>query len=87
MNAPTEVCSRARGMMVLAEGTPSPSEYRPAFACSVLLYPPPHRPSLRRLSLTGALRAYQVPLVSPKREGSRFPPVMLGVPVTGHLTP
>jgi len=47
MKDQTEVCPLARGVMFLAEGNPYPNHYRSAFACSVLLYPQHHRPSLR----------------------------------------
>ena len=39
MKDQTEVCPLSRGVMFLAEGNPYPGDYRPAFACSVLLLP------------------------------------------------
>jgi hypothetical protein len=87
MKDQTEVCPLARGVMFLQEGNPYPNDYGSAFASSVLLYPQHYQSSLRSAFPTGALRAYQVPLVSPNREGSLYSPVMLGVHVTEHLTP
>src|SRR5229473_6958088 len=47
MKDQTEVCPLARGVMFLCEGNPSPSDYRSAFASSVLLYPQRYRRPLR----------------------------------------
>src|SRR5262245_7244328 len=41
---------------------PCPARYRPAFACSLLLYPQPRRLVLRPPYPWGGLRAYHVPL-------------------------
>jgi hypothetical protein len=41
----------------------------------------------RTHSRAGALRAYQVPLASPKGDGAPLPPVWLTAQVTGHITP
>jgi len=47
MKDQTGVCPLARGVMFLCEGNPYPSDYRSAFASSVLLYPQPYRRALR----------------------------------------
>jgi hypothetical protein len=43
----TEVCPLSRGVIFLQEGNPYSVDYRPTFACSVLLYPQPYRRPLR----------------------------------------
>jgi hypothetical protein len=50
----TEVCPLARVVMFLIEGNPYPNDYRSAFACSVLLYPQYHQPSLRAVFPNGS---------------------------------
>jgi hypothetical protein len=56
---------------------PYPTHYRPAFACSLLLYPPPHQRLLREPpSLTGRRRAYHVPPLSPCGLGRASSPVV-----------
>src|SRR5205807_1495673 len=54
-----------------------PAHYRPAFACSLLLYPPPHQLLLREQpSLLGRRRAYHVPPLSLRGLGRASPPVV-----------
>jgi hypothetical protein len=54
-----------------------PIHYRPAFACSLLLYPPPHQRLLREPpSLAGKRRAYHVPSLSLCGLGRASPPVV-----------
>src|SRR5438067_1554813 len=42
-----EVCRLSPRGDVAGRLNPYPAHYRPAFACSLLLYPPPHRLTLR----------------------------------------
>src|SRR5438477_5877351 len=61
---------------------PYPSDYRTAFACSLIPYPQPRRLSLRfavprsRADLLVRLRAYHVPSLLPCRLGRAFSPVV-----------
>jgi hypothetical protein len=55
---------------------PCPARYRPAFACSRILYPQPHRRALRRaFPRGGELRAYHVPHRYPGGLGRASRPV------------
>ena len=54
MKDQTEVCPLSRGAMFLQEGNPYPVDYRPAFACSVLLYPQRYRRTLRHAFPSGS---------------------------------
>jgi hypothetical protein len=65
--------------MLLLKRNPYPLHYRAAFACSLLLYPPPHR-LLLRAAFRGRrqpreMRAYQVAPLSPCGLGRASPPV------------
>src|SRR4051812_40033189 len=42
-----EVCPLSRGVMLPCWRNPYPTHYRPAFACSPILYPQPRRLALR----------------------------------------
>ena len=59
-----------------------PFDYRTAFACSLLLYPPSHRHALRRAfpndlgGCVGGRRAYHVPPLSLCGLGRASPPVV-----------
>src|SRR5207247_6601811 len=59
---------------------PYPAHYRPAFACSLLLYPPslrlPLRFAFQQAVLLGRRRAYHVPPVSQCGLGRASPPVV-----------
>jgi hypothetical protein len=61
-----EVCSLAGGIILPLGLNPYPTHYRPAFACSLLLYPLPSQVILRLplLSMrTAGQRAYHVPQI------------------------
>src|SRR6516164_7280462 len=55
---------------------PYPVHYRPAFACSLLPYPLPHRLTLRRAFPRGRQRAYHVPPMYQCGLGRASPPVV-----------
>jgi hypothetical protein len=75
-----EVCRLSPWGDVAAGLNPYPARYRPAFACSLLLYPPPlglalqlaFQPAIR----LGRRRAYHVPPVSRCGWGRASPPVV-----------
>src|SRR5258707_2209105 len=72
-----EVCRLSPWDNVALRLNPYPADYRPAFACSLLLYPPPHQRLLREPpSLTGRRRAYHVPPLLPCGLGRASPPVV-----------
>jgi hypothetical protein len=55
---------------------PYPAHYRPAFACSPILYPQPHRLALRSaFPPKGGLRAYHVAPLKPRGLGPASTPV------------
>ena len=54
---------------------PYPAHYRPAFACSPVLYPQPHRLTLRLAFPEGGLRAYHVAPLKPRGLGPASTPV------------
>jgi hypothetical protein len=59
-----EVSPLSRRVMLPCGRNPYPSDYRWAFACSRILYPLPHRVTLRfpfPVCSTGGQRAYHVP--------------------------
>ncbi len=58
---------------------PYPGDYGPAFACSIVLYPPSRRWSLRSPTLSGGRRAYRVQSDAHEGVGPLFPPVVLAV--------
>jgi hypothetical protein len=77
-----EVCRLSPWDDVAARLKPYPTHYRSAFACSLLLYPPPHQCLLRgplpwdTYWSLGRRRAYHVPPLSPCGLGRASPPVV-----------